>query len=183
MKKLYRSVDDRKLAGVCGGLGEYFNIDSTIIRLAVVVAGLFSLGVILFVYIVAALIIPNRIDVRYMRLIISWITYILFNAIVLFGVAQLFIFFYLIKFGTILFESVIIFNLNVFIIAIIVIFTLASKVLTFCLFLFVNNAIMLMITQAVMSSDFVINNFGVAIIASIIISIINAILSSLVSNK
>jgi len=64
MKKLYRSVDDRMLAGVCGGLGEYFNIDSTIIRLAVVVAGLFSLGVILFVYIVAALIIPNRIDVR-----------------------------------------------------------------------------------------------------------------------
>src|SRR5699024_1711399 len=183
MKKLYRSVDDRMLAGVCGGLGEYFNIDSTIIRLAVVVAGLFSLGVILFVYIVAALIIPNRIDVRLMRFIISWITSILFNAIALFSVAQLFTSFYLADFGTALLASVIIFILNVFVRPILVIFTLPATVLTLGLFLFVINAITLMITQAVMSSDFVINNFGVAIIASIIISIINAILSSLVSNK
>ncbi len=32
MKKLYRSSTDRKIAGVCGGLGEYFNVDPTIIR-------------------------------------------------------------------------------------------------------------------------------------------------------
>jgi phage shock protein PspC (stress-responsive transcriptional regulator) len=37
MKKLYRSRKDRKIAGVCGGLAEYFNIDPTIIRIVAVV--------------------------------------------------------------------------------------------------------------------------------------------------
>lgn len=32
MKKIYRSTTDRKIAGVCAGLGEYFKIDPTIIR-------------------------------------------------------------------------------------------------------------------------------------------------------
>jgi phage shock protein C len=45
-KKLTRSVDNRWLAGVCGGLGEYFNIDPTIIRiLFVLVTVIFSLGI------------------------------------------------------------------------------------------------------------------------------------------
>src|SRR5690625_920387 len=105
-----------------------------------------------------------------MRFIISWITSILFNAIALFAVAQLFTSFYLAYFVTALLVSVIIFILNVFVRPILVIFILPATVLTLGLFLFDINAITLMITQAVMSSDFVINNFGVAIIASIIIS-------------
>ena len=32
MRKLYRSSTNKKIAGVCGGLAEYFNIDATIIR-------------------------------------------------------------------------------------------------------------------------------------------------------
>ncbi len=32
MKRLYRSTTDKKIAGVCGGLAEYFNIDPTIVR-------------------------------------------------------------------------------------------------------------------------------------------------------
>ena len=32
MKKLYRSRKDRKIAGVCGGIGEYLGIDPTILR-------------------------------------------------------------------------------------------------------------------------------------------------------
>ena len=39
-KKLYKSSTDKKLAGVCGGIAEYFNIDSTLVRLGWV---LFSL--------------------------------------------------------------------------------------------------------------------------------------------
>ena len=38
MKKIYRSRTDQKLAGICGGLGEIFNIDSNLIRLALVFA-------------------------------------------------------------------------------------------------------------------------------------------------
>lgn len=33
VKRLTRSVRDRKIAGVCGGLGKYFNVDSTLIRI------------------------------------------------------------------------------------------------------------------------------------------------------
>lgn len=64
MKKLYRSLDDRMLSGVCGGLGEYFKIDSTLIRLLFVTALFFSVGTMIFVYIIAAVIIPNRIEIR-----------------------------------------------------------------------------------------------------------------------
>ena len=57
-KKLFRSKTDKKVCGVCGGLAEYFDIDSTLIRLACVLAALFSVGVL--AYIVAALVIPEQ---------------------------------------------------------------------------------------------------------------------------
>ncbi len=40
MKKLYRSQTNKKIAGICGGIGEIMNTDPTIIRLAMVVLGL-----------------------------------------------------------------------------------------------------------------------------------------------
>ncbi len=40
MKKLYRSTANRKIAGVCGGLGEYFGIDPTIVRIVFVLLAL-----------------------------------------------------------------------------------------------------------------------------------------------
>ncbi len=58
MKKLYKSRDDRKLFGVCGGLGEYFNLDATLVRLVFVVLGLLHIGVLF--YILAALIMPEE---------------------------------------------------------------------------------------------------------------------------
>ena len=49
-RKLYRSKTDRKLAGICGGLAQYFNIDATLIRvLFIVLAVLGGSGVILYV--------------------------------------------------------------------------------------------------------------------------------------
>lgn len=63
-KRLYRPIDDRMLAGVCGGLGIYFNIDSTLIRLAVALGMFFSLGTAILLYVIAALIIPNQVDVK-----------------------------------------------------------------------------------------------------------------------
>ena len=56
MKKLYRSKTDRKICGVCGGLGEYFNIDSTLIRLAAVLLIFMEVGIL--AYIIAAIIMP-----------------------------------------------------------------------------------------------------------------------------
>lgn len=40
MKRLYRSKTDRKLAGVCGGLGEYLGVDSTVVRVVFVILAL-----------------------------------------------------------------------------------------------------------------------------------------------
>ena len=40
--KLYRSMSDKRVAGVCGGLAKYFNIDPTLVRLAFVFLALVS---------------------------------------------------------------------------------------------------------------------------------------------
>jgi len=57
-RKLYRSDTDKMLAGVCGGLGEYLNVDSTVIRLLWAILACSGSG--LFIYIAAAIIIPRR---------------------------------------------------------------------------------------------------------------------------
>jgi len=59
IKKLYRSRSDRRLAGVCGGLAAYFNIDPTLIRLLFVL-GLIFVGGTLFAYIILMIIIPEE---------------------------------------------------------------------------------------------------------------------------
>ncbi|MCD8239676.1 MAG: PspC domain-containing protein [Clostridiales bacterium] len=59
MKKLKRSINNRVLAGVCGGLGEYFGIDPTLVRVLTVIAALFCFGtVIVILYIILIFIIP-----------------------------------------------------------------------------------------------------------------------------
>ncbi len=58
MKKLVRVSNNRMLAGICGGLGEYFNIDATLIRLIFIVLGIGSLGSMLIAYFIATLVIP-----------------------------------------------------------------------------------------------------------------------------
>ena len=57
-KKLYRSNTDKMLTGVCGGLGQYFGIDSTIIRLIFALLVLFGAGSGIILYIIMALIMP-----------------------------------------------------------------------------------------------------------------------------
>ena len=59
-KKLYRSKTNKMLAGVCGGLGEYANLDPTIVRLLAVLIGLSGAG--LVAYLVCAVIIPEKPD-------------------------------------------------------------------------------------------------------------------------
>ena len=58
-KKLYRSVSDKKLAGVCGGIAEYFGLDATLIRVGWALVSLFA-GAGVLAYIVCALIIPEK---------------------------------------------------------------------------------------------------------------------------
>jgi len=65
VKKLYRSVNDKKIFGVCGGLAKYFNIDTTILRLAWVILSLIPvvgpfLGIL--TYIICGIVIPVEPD-------------------------------------------------------------------------------------------------------------------------
>lgn len=51
-RKLTRSIVDKKISGVCGGIGEYFNIDSTIVRILWVIATLASGGFGILAYLI-----------------------------------------------------------------------------------------------------------------------------------
>jgi phage shock protein C len=58
-RKLYRSRTNRQVAGVCGGLAQYFNLDATLIRiLFVVLAVLGGSGIVL--YLAIWIIVPNE---------------------------------------------------------------------------------------------------------------------------
>ncbi|MCX7115174.1 MAG: PspC domain-containing protein [Gammaproteobacteria bacterium] len=56
-RKLYRSRKERMLAGVCGGLAQYFSVDPTIVRLIAALLLLLG-GVSLFVYFILWIVIP-----------------------------------------------------------------------------------------------------------------------------
>jgi phage shock protein C len=60
MKRLVRSRKNRKIAGICGGIGEYFDLDPTLVRLAMIVIGLATVVFpIVIGYILAWFIIPE----------------------------------------------------------------------------------------------------------------------------
>lgn len=58
-KKLYKSASNRVFAGVCGGIGEYFDIDPVLIRLLWVFA-IFWMGGGILAYILAMIIVPSQ---------------------------------------------------------------------------------------------------------------------------
>ena len=58
-RRLYRSRTDRKLAGVCGGLAQYFNTDATLIRVLFVVLALLG-GPGLVIYLLMWIIVPEQ---------------------------------------------------------------------------------------------------------------------------
>ncbi|WP_010532133.1 phage holin family protein [Lentibacillus jeotgali] len=115
-------------------------------------------------------------------MLLRWIISIFLNAVALIVVAQLFSSFQLDGFGTALLASVILGILNAIVKPILVVLTLPITLVTLGLFLFVINAITLMITQAIMDESFVIGGFGTAIIAAVVISILNLLLNKLVKD-
>lgn len=58
-RKLYKSMTDKKISGVCGGIAEYFDFDSTVVRLALVLFTLLG-GSGIIAYIIAALVMPTN---------------------------------------------------------------------------------------------------------------------------
>ena len=58
-KRLYKSNKNKMLAGVCGGIAEYFNIDPTLVRIGWAILCMFA-GSGIIAYIIAAIIIPQN---------------------------------------------------------------------------------------------------------------------------
>ncbi len=57
-KKLYRNSSEGSIGGVCTGLGEYFDLDKVLIRVAFIIAAFFSIGIL--VYIVMWIVVPDK---------------------------------------------------------------------------------------------------------------------------
>jgi len=60
VKRLTRSRENKVIAGVCGGAGEYFNIDPVIVRIIMLMA-FFGAGVGLIAYLIAWVIVPEEV--------------------------------------------------------------------------------------------------------------------------
>lgn len=58
-KRLYRSRGDKMLGGVCGGIAEYFNMDSSLVRILWVLFTLMG-GSGLLIYLICLVVIPSR---------------------------------------------------------------------------------------------------------------------------
>ncbi len=110
----------------------------------------------------------------------KWISSILVNSIVLIVVAGYFDSFYIEGVGAAIIASIILAVLNVLVKPILVLLTLPVTILSLGLFLFVINAITLWMTQAIMGASFVIDSFGMAVWAAIIISILNLLIQKII---
>ena len=62
-KRLYRSRDERMIAGVCGGLGEYFGIDPTLIRLIFVLGAITTISGLFWLYVILMIVVPEYVPV------------------------------------------------------------------------------------------------------------------------
>src|SRR5690625_4534204 len=113
---------------------------------------------------------------------LRWFLSVFLNAIALIVVAQLFESFTLAGFGPALFASVILSILNIIVKPILIVLTLPITIISLCFFLFVIDAITLMMTQGLMDSSFVIDGFGTAVIAAILIAILNLCSNGLIKD-
>lgn len=63
MKRLYRKTSEKKIAGVCAGLGDYFNVDPTFIRILFLV-GIFLWGFTLAMYLICWFAMPTQDEIQ-----------------------------------------------------------------------------------------------------------------------
>ncbi|WP_416147180.1 phage holin family protein [Salipaludibacillus sp. HK11] len=110
----------------------------------------------------------------------NWLIQLLVHAVVLLIIANFFQGFEIDGFTTALLASFILSVVNLIVKPIIIVLTLPVTVITLGLFLFVINALTLLITSVVMGSSFVIDGVGMAIVAAIIFAILSALIHSFI---
>lgn len=107
---------------------------------------------------------------------IRWFTSVFLNALSLYIIHFLFDSFFIESFVVALLASIILSMLNFLIKPILVLLTLPITIFTFGFFLFVIQAITLMTVQSLLGSTFVIDGFGMAILAAILMTVLNSIM-------
>lgn len=60
MKKLHKSKTDKKIAGVCGGIAETYDIDPTLVRIVFLATTLLSFGVGFWLYVICWIVMPSE---------------------------------------------------------------------------------------------------------------------------
>ena len=114
----------------------------------------------------------------------KWVLGIIINAILFMALAGfLKESLYIESFMAALGASFVLSILNIIVKPILIILTLPVTVLTLGLFLFVVNAVTLLLTDEIMGSSFEINSFGIALLISVIMSIFNAIIQNQFMSK
>ena len=110
----------------------------------------------------------------------KWFGGILVNALLFLFLSWLIPSFVVESLGTAILASIVLAIANMLVRPILVIFTLPATVLTLGLFLFVVNALMLLLTNKIMGDGFIIESFGTALLIAVFMSILNLILNSTV---
>ncbi|MGO4888840.1 phage holin family protein [Anaerobacillus sp. MEB173] len=110
----------------------------------------------------------------------GWLIQLLVNSIVLVAVAGYFESFFLESIWAAILASFLLMIINIFVKPFLIILTLPVTMLTLGFFLFVINAVTLMITAALMGDAFVIDGFGMAVLAAIIIAILNLAINKVI---
>ncbi|KAB8132154.1 phage holin family protein [Gracilibacillus oryzae] len=111
-----------------------------------------------------------------------WLLSLILNALALMLIDYLFDGITIDGFLAAVIASIILAVLNAIVKPILVILTLPITIVTLGLFLLVINAVTLMLTQAFMGDNFIINGFGTAVIAAILFSILNIFINKLVKD-
>ncbi|MPW25380.1 PspC domain-containing protein [Alkalibaculum sp. M08DMB] len=65
MKKLYKNRAKAKISGVCQGIAEYFDIDPSLVRIVWAVVSIPSFGIGFFLYIICAIILPDKSELEF----------------------------------------------------------------------------------------------------------------------
>ncbi|UTR11726.1 phage holin family protein [Evansella sp. LMS18] len=110
----------------------------------------------------------------------GWLIQIIVNAVVLLIIANFFAGFEVAGFGAAILASFILAVVNLVVKPILVVLTLPVTIITLGLFMFVINAVTLMITAWVMGGSFVIDGFGIALLAAIIFALLSALIHSFI---
>jgi len=59
-RRLERSRENRVIAGICGGLGEFFEVDATLVRVGMVILGLGGLGILIYIVLLIVMPLPGE---------------------------------------------------------------------------------------------------------------------------